>query len=171
MNRSPTLEVGYVARPHGTSGELAVRTFDPSSDALHHVERLRLRTREGAESEFRVTSVRPGPKSLLVALDSVETRTAARALQGATVLVYRTDLPAPAEGEFFQGDLVGLRAVTPTGEALGQVEEVWNTGPVPNLVIRGTRGELLVPFADDFVSTVDLESGVVVVRPPEIQER
>jgi 16S rRNA processing protein RimM len=170
VSRSPTLVVGYVARAHGTSGELAVRTFDPASQALGGVARIRLRSADGAESEFRLVSVRPGPKGPLLSLDSVESRTAAEALQGATVLVYRTDLPPPADGEFFQGDLVGLRAVSPAGEALGRVEEVWNTGPVPNLVIRGTRGELLVPFADDFVSTVDLDAGVLVVRPPEVLE-
>ena len=51
------------------------------------------------------------------------------------------------------------------------MEEIWDTGPVPNLVIRGEgRPELVVPFADEFVPTVDLEQGVLVVRPPEFLE-
>jgi len=169
VSRSPTLVVGYVARPHGTSGELAVRTFDPGSEALAGVERLRLRSADGAESEYRLVSVRPGPKGPLLSLDSVETRTAAEALQGATVLVYRTDLPPPAEGEYFQGDLVGLRAVSPSGEALGRVEEVWNTRALHNLVSRAARGDLVVPVADDFAPTDHVDGGVVV-RPPEMLE-
>jgi len=48
---------------------------------------------------------------------------------------------------------------------------VWNTGPVPNLVIEDSRGEeLLVPFVDDFVPEVDVEHGRLVVRPPEMVE-
>ena len=44
---------------------------------------------------------------------------------------------------------------------------MWNAGPVPTLVIRGDGGELLIPFADEFVPRVDLESGVILVRPLE----
>jgi len=87
------------------------------------------------------------------------------------VRVYRTDLPAPAEGEWFQGDLVGLEARTPEGAPLGRVTAVWNTGPVPVLVIEGAGPEpLLVPFVDDFVPEVNVEAGVLVVRPPEMVE-
>jgi 16S rRNA processing protein RimM len=161
------LVVGYVARAHGITGELGIRTFDAGSDALDDVERVVLRGRDGVEREFAVLGVRPASKEMLLTLDSVEGRSAAEALRGSTVLVYREDLSPPAEGEYFQGDLVGLEAVSPEGEALGKVEEVWNAGPVPTLVIRGGRGELLVPFADDFVSQVDLASGVIVVRPLE----
>ena len=54
---------------------------------------------------------------------------------------------------------------------LGRVEEVWNTGEVPNLVIRAEgREELVVPFAEEFVSTVDVPGGRLVVKPPEYLE-
>src|SRR6185369_10859028 len=47
----PTLEVGYVARVHGLKGELAVRTFDPDSEALSSVRRIVLRLRSGEERD------------------------------------------------------------------------------------------------------------------------
>jgi 16S rRNA processing protein RimM len=164
---SATLAVGYVARAHGLSGEVAIRTFDVASEALDDVERVVLRTRDGVERELSVLDSRPASRDVLLTLASIESRDAAEELRGSTVLVYREDLPAPAEGEYFQGDLVGLQAVSPEGEPLGKVEEIWNAGPVPTLVIRGEGGELLIPFADDFVSTVDLDAGVVLVRPLE----
>ena len=167
MKGSATLVVGYVSRAHGLSGEVAVRMFDAASEALDGVERLVLRSRDGEEREFAVLAARPASKEVLLSLASVAGREAAEALRGSTVLVHREDLVPPSDGEFFQGDLVGLQAVSPAGEALGKVEEVWNAGPVPTLVIRGGPGELLVPFADDFVSSVDLEKGVIVVRPME----
>ena len=167
MTASATLVVGYVARAHGITGELGIRTFDAGSDALNDVERVVLRSRDGVEREFAVLGSRPASKEVLLTLASVEGRSAAEGLRGSTVLVYREDLSPPAEGEYFQGDLVGLKVVSPEGEALGKVDEVWNAGPVPTLVIRGERGELLVPFAEDFVSQVDLATGVIVVRPLE----
>jgi hypothetical protein len=51
------------------------------------------------------------------------------------------------------------------------VEEVWATGEVPNLVIRGPKQpELVVPFADEFVPSVDLATQRIVIRPPEYVE-
>jgi 16S rRNA processing protein RimM len=170
VTRTATLVVGYIARAHGIDGEVAVRTFDPDSEALDDVGRVVLRARDGTEREFRVTAARPASNEALLTLDSINSRSAAQALQGSTVLVHRSDLVPPAEGEFFQGDLVGLEALTAEGASLGRVEEVWNTGPVPNLVIRGAVGEFLVPFAEDFVPRIDLEAGQIVVRPLEMEE-
>jgi 16S rRNA processing protein RimM len=162
---SPTLVVGYVARAHWTGGELGIRTFDAGSVALDDVERVVLRGRDGVEREFVVTGSRPASKEVLLSLESIDGRAEAEALRGSTVLVYREDLAPPDEGEYFQGDLVGLKAISAEGEPLGKVEEVWNAGPVPTLVIRGEGGELLVPFADEFVPEVDLAAGFIRIRP------
>jgi 16S rRNA processing protein RimM len=169
--QSETLELGYVSRAHGLHGEVEVRPFDATSETLLDVDRLLLKPRDGEPRTLEVTGVRPTGKGFLVTFEDVEGRSAAEALVGATVLVFREDLEPPGEGEFFQGDLVGLVAVDEQGVELGRVQGLMDTGPVPNLIIRkdGAKAEdeLLVPFTDDFVPTVDLEKGRVVVRPPE----
>nr|WP_153867650.1 MULTISPECIES: ribosome maturation factor RimM [Myxococcaceae] len=165
--------MGYVARAHGLQGEVAVRTFDPASDALDYVPRVLVRPRVGPERVLAIESVRGASKETLVSFEAVQGRSDAEALVGASVLAFREDLEAPEEGEYFQGDLVGLRAVDEQGAELGQVEEIWETGEVPNLVIRkagDAASELVLPFADDFVVSVDLEQGRLVVRPPEFIE-
>jgi 16S rRNA processing protein RimM len=167
----PTLEVGYVARVHGLKGELAVRTFDPDSEALSSVRRIVLRLRSGEERDLPLVSARGAAEAVLITLAGIGSREDAEALKGATVLVHREDLPPPAEGEWFQGDLVGLEARTPEGAPLGKVTEIWNTGPVPVLVVEGGGPEpLMVPFVDEFVPEVDVKAGVLVVRPPEMLE-
>lgn len=168
----PLLELGYVSRAHGIRGEVAVKPFDPASETLLDVPTIILR-RRGSEVEetVRIASVRPASKEYLLTFAAVKSREAAEALVGATVLVRREDLSAPAEGEFFQGDLIGLTAHDEQGGVLGKVEEVWETGPVPNLVIRAEgKEELVVPFVDEFVPTVELAAGRIVVRPPEYLE-
>ncbi|MET0406111.1 MAG: ribosome maturation factor RimM [Cystobacter sp.] len=163
--------MGYVARAHGLQGEVAVRPFDPASESLDYVERVLVRPRTGPERVLRIDSVRPTPKETLVVFEGVERREEAEALVGATVFVFREDLEQPEEDEYFQGDLVGLTAVDEAGNVLGRVEEIWATGEVPNLVIRAEgREEMVVPFADDFVSTVDIPGGRIVVKPPEFLE-
>jgi 16S rRNA processing protein RimM len=171
MSRHPTLEVGYVARAHGIHGELAVRTFDPQSEVLTSVRRLILRSRAGDERPVRIEEVRRTTGAFLLKLAGIAGRSEAEALRGSTVLVHREDLPPPAEGEWFQGDLVGLEVFSPDGTRLGRVMEIWNTGPVPNLVIEVQGPEpLVVPFVDEFVPEVDVQAGRLVVRPPEMLE-
>lgn len=167
----PLLEIGYISRAHGLHGEVVLKTFDPQSTVLEEVERLVLTTRAGEQRELELASVGEAPGGdLLVRFKKVSQRVAAEGLVGSTVHVHRDDVEAPAEGEFFHGDLVGLEAVTPDGRRLGVVEEVWSTGPVPNLCIREGKEELLVPFAEDFVTKVDLAAGRITIVPPTYEE-
>lgn len=171
MSGSPLLQIGYVARAHGLKGEVVIKTFDPTSTALDEVERVCIVARTGESRDFEISSVGESPGSdLLVRLGGISRREDADALRGGAVHVYRDDLEQPEEGEYFHGDLVGLKAVTPEGRPLGTVEEIWSTGPVPNLCIRNGKEELLVPFAEDFVPKVDLAGGTLTVIPPEYEE-
>ncbi|HZH03433.1 MAG TPA: ribosome maturation factor RimM [Myxococcaceae bacterium] len=171
MTQDSLLEVGFVARAHGLRGELGVRPFDRDSTALLEVERVHVRPRTGAPRDLEVLSARHAVKDVLMVFKGVESRNDAEALVGSAVFVPREELAPPNEGEFFQGDLVGMSAFDPTGTALGTVAEIWNTGPVPNLVIRSPgRAELVVPFVDDFVPEVDLASRRLTVKPPEYLE-
>lgn len=172
MARELHLQVGYVARAHSLNGEVGIKLFDPGSEALFEVDRVLLKLKDGKEQrELAIEEIRETPKELLVSLEGINGRTAAERLVGSTVLVFREDLETPAEGEYFQGDLIGLQAFDEAGNALGVVEEIWETGPVPNLMVRTPGGgELVVPFADDFVLSVDLEAGRVVIKPLELSE-
>jgi 16S rRNA processing protein RimM len=58
----------------------------------------------------------------------VETRSAAEKLRGTTLTVPREALPPLAEGEYYHADLIGLAAVSTTGDALGEVIAVHNFG-------------------------------------------
>lgn len=168
---SEWLQVGYVARAHGLRGELGVKTFDPTSTALGEVERVQLTTRSGEVKTFALDDLRDAPKGdLLLTLAGVRSREAADALVGSTIAVHRDELEPPEEGEFFQGDLVGLEARTPEGRRLGIVAEVWSSGPVPNLVVKDGEAEQMIPFADDFVVKVDLDARTIVLRPLEFEE-
>lgn len=161
------LEVGYVARAHGLKGELGIRTFDPNSTSLFEAKQLLLRGKDGQVKSHRILGIRQTPKELLVRVEGVSDRTRAEAVVGSAVLVEREQLPALEEDEHYQADLIGLRAHSPDGVELGVVEEIWNTGEVPTLVIRKDGEELAVPLVEAFVTRLDPASGTLTVEPPE----
>ena len=129
--------------------------------------------REGVEpvvagARKRISRVRETPKGFLLDLDGVQDRPGAASLRGAELVLDRSELDAPGEGEFYVGDLVGLTAVSDAGEIVGTVGETFETGAHEVLVIyRESGSAVLLPFTLEHVPEVDLEAARLVVRPPE----
>jgi 16S rRNA processing protein RimM len=169
------ISVGRILRAHGLKGELVVKVADPRDSALLRAKTLKL----GDEPKPRkIVKAYAAHESVLLTVEGAADRTAAEGLRLKEVFVDRADFPATEEGEFYFSDLVGLAAVDEQNQPLGTLEEVWETGPVPVLVVRrGTAGskskpedELLLPFAERFVVKVDLAAKRIVIRVPEYAE-
>jgi 16S rRNA processing protein RimM len=104
------------------------------------------------------------PKGLIVHLKGCTTRAAADALRGWELAVDRADLPQAGPDEFYQADLLGLRAVSGSGLELGVVERLMDNGSALVLVVVDPSGrERLIPFTDECVPEVDLAAGLMTV--------
>jgi 16S rRNA processing protein RimM len=140
--------VGRVGRPHGIDGSFVV---DAGSD---DPERFAVRSRVyvGRQPATVVSSKVAGGRRV-VALD----RDVAR---GAALELPAEELPRLAEGEFYAYELVGLAVEDEQGRGLGQVTEV--APGVANDVLELDSG-LAIPLVEDWVSSVDLERGRIVI--------
>ena len=105
----------------------------------------------------------------------VDSISAAEQLSGMVVaipLAERAELP---EGEFYIHDLIGCVLVDVGGNSsrvVGQIEDVdRSAGPVATLVVKaagsGSDDEILVPFAQEYLRSVDLEAKRVEMALPE----
>jgi len=95
-------------------------------------------------------------RGMLVSFEGVGDRAAAEELRGSVVSVPLDSLPPLAEGEFWPGDLVGLVAVSPSGEELGTVTGVDLGAGQDRIVVTTPAGtEVLVPFVAEFVGDPD----------------
>jgi 16S rRNA processing protein RimM len=160
---SDPVVIGVVVAPHGVRGTLRVRALGPG----RHL-------REGTEPVVagmrrRISAARQTPKGFLLDLEGVESRADAKPLGGEQLLLDREELDAPEEGEFYVADLVGLAAVNDAGEVVGTVADTFETAAHEILVVREVKDEqdLYLPFTLQHVPQVDLETGKIVVRPPE----
>ena len=106
----------------------------------------------------------------------IDSISAAETLTGQIVAIPRQERAALAEDEVYIGDLIGcmLIDVTGAGEAgegdvvVGEIEDVDRTaGPVPLLVVQGSGGEVLIPFAKSFLRKLDLDARRVEMALPE----
>jgi 16S rRNA processing protein RimM len=156
------VRIGKVVRAIGLKGYLGVAGTE---GALGGLAELVLQVGAAAPESRRIEEARPQGRLWAVKVEGVSDRTAAERLVGAEVLAAREDLPEAGEGRYLWGDLDGLEVVTVTGEAVGRVTGLYETGAVDVLVVTGSRGEKLVPLAP--YVTVDREARRIVVDPPE----
>ncbi len=102
-------------------------------------------------------------KGLVALLPGVKDREQATSLVGQQIFVTRDQLPPTAADEYYWADLEGLEVRTLSGELLGRVERLMETGANDVLVIRGER-EHLVPFIQgQYVTRIDLAGGSMEV--------
>jgi len=106
--------------------------------------------------------VRQGPKGSLFELAGVHTRSLARELCGRMLIARTDDLPSVATET--GSDVIGMSVVEVDRGVLGRIEDLIVTGANDVWVVRGERGEVLVPVIEDVVLGYDEETHTVTVR-------
>ena len=162
-SRQRMITVGRLHGAFGVRGEVKLESF---TDPLRSIARYQpwiLRDARGIERACEGVRVREGGKGLIATMPGIEDKDAADALRGTEVLVPRSALPPPAEGEFYWVDLEGLRVVNAEGTDFGIGSHLFSTGANDVLVAQGER-ERMIPFVlPDYIRSVDFEAGVVTV--------
>ena len=161
------LVVGRVLRPHGVRGELRVGilTAYPERLVLHAHFLLAAPDSPEVVRRYPVEKMRQHKGVLLLKSGGCDDRNAAEELRGMLVQIPIEDAVPLEEDEYYHFQLVGVTVETEGGERLGQVVDVVETGANDVYVVRGPRGEVLLPAIDDVVLDLDLESRRMVVRP------
>ncbi len=135
---------------HGVTGEVRLKLFGEGVASLR-------RYRAFCDSKLTVTSLRDDSKGGAIArFAEITDRTAAEKLRGTALTVPRSTLPALAEGEYYHADLLGLPAISTTGEDLGECIAIDNFGAGDVLEIRKPDGKrFMVPMKVDAVPEWD----------------
>jgi len=156
------VRLGTVVRAIGLDGKVGVAGTE---GALARMERVVLREKDAPDGEEKkVLGAGKQGRVWWLRLEGVGDRTAAEALRGLAVWGRREEMGEPGEGHHFWADLEGLPVATADGQDLGRVTELYVTGGVDVLVVRGPGGERLIPLAPWV--TVDRKQGRVVVDAP-----
>ena len=158
--------VGIIARAHGLGGEVVVDPYSDAPERFAPGSTLTAVSPTGKSARLVVATSRPFQERLLVRFEGVSDRTEAEALHGSDLTIPRGDVKPLPEGQHYRFELVGLTVRSREGELLGEVVEVFSTGSNDVYVIRGPRGEVLLPAIADVIVQVDVAGGTMTVAPP-----
>lgn len=159
--------LGRVSAPFGIKGWLKIQPF--GDDPLSWAEMPEWWISPDADAppeQWRATRQlacqQHGP-GLIVQLEVSSDRNSAEALKGWFVGAPREAMPAPADDEYFWGDLIGMQVVNLAGESLGKVDSLLSTGAHDVLRIIDDESERLIPFVANYVIEVDAKDGCIRV--------
>ena len=75
--------------------------------------------------------------------------------------------PEDSEEAWYRHELVGLRALSVSGEELGEVTDLEPGVAQDRLVVTTPEGDdVAVPFVEALVPAIDSEAGTVTLAPP-----
>lgn len=158
------LAIGRIVRAHGVRGELSVTVLTDFPERFASTEWVYLGD-EFEANAYKLVKHRWHKQNVLLTFEGIATRTEAEKFIGQMVQIpIEEAMPLP-EGSFYLFELVGLQVFTTTGDLLGVITDVLETGANDVLVVKtGDEKEVLLPNIPDVVKTVDLDAGRMTIE-------
>lgn len=160
------LVIGRVVRPHGVRGEVRVAIHTQLPERFTWLDEVYIsRSANDPDPQLMaLRSVRFHKGYALVRLGDYEDRGDAEVLRGYWLMVPEDEAIPLEEDEVFHFDLEGMAVYTEDAEHLGTLSEVLETGANEVFIVRGDRGEILIPNIEEVIMEVDLEGRRMVVH-------
>ncbi|MFC1981872.1 ribosome maturation factor RimM [Chloroflexota bacterium] len=154
------ITIGKILSPWGVKGKLKVEVttdlpqrFIPFSEV--YVGR----------QPMTITSTNWHKGKAIITLNTVDSIEDAEKLRGQLVEIQPDQLHPLPRGQYYHFQLIGLDVWTTQGELLGNITEILPTPGNDNYVVRGAKGEILIPAIEDVVKSIDLDKGCLTIEP------
>jgi 16S rRNA processing protein RimM len=168
MNGPRLVPVGKIVRTHGLRGALKIFPYGETLALQKPGAELYLYTAaDTGRIGLTLAHLRVQGRHLVAQFSEIGDVDAAQRILDQEVFFPEELLPPAAEGEYYHYQLIGLRVETASGEAVGILRGVIETGSNDVYVIGHTSGEILIPALAEVILEVDLRGGRMIIEPPE----
>ena len=161
--------VARVAKARGVKGEVAADLLTDFPERFKGLGELIAVFADGRRERLALEGHWFHGGRVVLKLKGYDSPEEAARLAGVELAVPEASAVKLGEGEFYDSQLEGCRALTVEGRELGTVREVLRTGgEAPVLVIRDGDGrEHLVPLALSICVSIDTDAKLIRVDAPE----
>jgi len=167
MTGNKLILLGKIVGTHGIRGELKVNAFAGDSSALLTVKSVLVQSGNGMNDTMQVAGVRMSGKKLLLSLKGFSSINQVQHLVGRDLLITPEQLPPLDEDEFYWQDLIGLSVVTESGQVVGTLADIMETGSNDVYIVKNGHQEFLIPAIAEVVTNIDLTAGIMTISPLE----
>ncbi len=157
--------VGVYSNTHGIKGEIKVfpTTEDPSR--FDYLKEIVMDCGKEGMKTFEVSGARYFKNMVILKLKGVDNINQIEKYKGAELYVTRENAIPLEDDEFYIADIIGAEVLSDTGEKLGTLKEVMQTGANDVYVVSMNNGkEGLFPAIPDCIKEVDVENKRLTVH-------
>ena len=168
--------VGLIRKAQGIRGEVVVEPLTNKPDVVFASgSRVFAGTATGdlavvhdvrGEEErptLTVAGSKPFKKGLIVQFEELRDRDSADLWRGRYLLAPFSELPPLEADEVYLHDLVGMKAVSPSGEQIGTVTTFYELPQGLMLDIETARGSVLIPYRPEIIVQTDIAARTIVI--------
>lgn len=157
-------QVGVITSTHGIKGEVKVY---PTTDDPGRFRRLKEVILDSGKGDvvLKIESVKFFKQFVILKFEGLDTPEEAAKYRQKSLYVTRENAVRLGRDEYFIADLMGLKVLDETGEEIGVLREVLETGANDVYIIDLKDGrELLLPAIKECVLHVDVEAGQMQIH-------
>ena len=158
------LEVGQIVNTFGIKGFVKVYPYVNDVTRFNNLKYVYAKSKK-EEKKLEIEEVKYQKNMVLLKFKGVETVEKAEKLRNNYLEIDRSDAIPLEEGEFFIADLIGLKVFLDTGEELGILEDIYNTGSKDIYVVKDKLCKsYLLPYIDEVIKKIDLDNSKIIVH-------
>jgi len=156
------LVIGRIGRPHGVRGEVRVEVVTDLPERFTWLKSVYVGANQ--PRPIAVESVRFHKSWVLLKLAGYDDRKSAATLRAKWLQVPEEEAIPLEDGEYYLFQVIGMSVYSDEDEWLGEITEVLETGANHVFVVRGERGDVLLPDTDEVVRIIDFNNNKMVVH-------
>ena len=165
MDTSEYIAVGEIIKPQGIRGELKVIPLTHDIRRFGEIRRVYWKCADGLR-ELYLEDYRPFKSFVLLKFAGIDNLTEAERLGRGLIYIPRSERPKLPEGQYYLDEIEGLEVFTTTGEYLGKIKQILQTGSNDVYSVSGRKKEVLIPALKHVIREVALDQGRMVVELP-----
>ena len=158
------LRIGVVIKTHGIRGEVKVYPTTDFPERFSDLEEAAL-VRAGERRTVKIEQARYFKNLVILKFGGIDDISEAECWKGADIYIPREEGVELAEGEYYIADIIGMEVFSDTGERVGTVRDVMETGANDvYLVQRENAKDLMLPAIRECILDTDIVNNRMTVH-------
>ncbi len=159
------LNVGKIVNTQGIKGDVRViSTTDFREERYKKGNQLNLLLTDGTDLTVEITSHRRHKNFDIVHFKGFDSINDVEKFRDGQLRVAKEDIQELSEDEYYYHEIIGLKVFTEDQELLGTITEILSPGANDVWVVQGDKKAHYIPYIEDVVQSVDLDSGSVIIH-------
>jgi len=159
------IEIGRISKPHGLKGDVKVCPASSNYSVFRESSDVYLPPEGKVRQKLHIFRVRAQGRYLVLHFRGLDVLEDVEPLRGKMISLPEGDFPPLPEGECYQFQIIGMEVLTESGEQLGTVQDIIETGGNDVYEVARENGTtLLIPATGDVIKRMRPQEKKMIIR-------